>query len=161
MYVCGVFHKPLIVSIYRLPAMVCLKRNDTVLICAEDGWVADWSKAIPKKWNFKGCTKYQRITIHCLLPEGRLEYAKPRLPEMGWLDKAIWRTVNSPKEIVVDFSSAKSESLETFKACLIQAVRAGDDVLTQFKDEMAIIESISGAETYSELRQVYQESGWA
>ncbi|WP_227816795.1 hypothetical protein [Nitrogeniibacter aestuarii] len=132
-----------------------------MLICAKDGWVDDWSEAIPENWNFKGCAKYQNIPIYCLLPDGRVEYAKPRFPNMNWLSKTFWRTVNVSREIEIEFYEAKAETFESFKACLIEAVKADDDVLTQFKEKQALIKRISGADSYSSLHAIYQENGWA
>lgn len=132
-----------------------------MLICAEGGWVADWSGAIPKQWNYKGCMKYQRVPIYCLSPDGRLLVATPRVPSMGWLEGVIWRLGNWPKEVDIDFSIMDGEPLEGFKACLIHAIKTDDDLLTQFKGKQVLLKMVSGAESYAQLHKVYRQSGWA
>jgi len=131
-----------------------------MLVCAKDGWVDDWSGEVPKKWNFLGCVKYQRTPIYCLSRSGRVQIAKPRMPDMSWLKKTAWRIVNSSKEVEIDFSESDSVSFETFKNCLVGALKADDDLLSQNQDKGVLVERVYSASEYSELRALYHESGW-
>jgi hypothetical protein len=131
-----------------------------VLVCAEDGWVDFWSDGVPSDWNYTGCTKYQSILIYCLFPDGQLQKVKPIPPTLNWFEKALWKVTNSSKNIAVETSVIENESIEMFKALLLKAVKADDDLLTQFKPEDEISQGIEKSKSYSDLTSLFTECGW-
>ncbi len=131
-----------------------------MLTCAEDGWVEDWSREIPQRWNFRGCKKYQSTTIHCLTPEEQLKIAKPVLPHLSWFKNLIWSLFNTTKTVKVELLDSNLNPVATFKEQLILAVQADDDILTQYREERELIESISRADSYADLNKIYRENGW-
>jgi hypothetical protein len=131
-----------------------------VLICAEDGWVEDWTREIPRRWNFRGCKKYQSATIFCLTPEEQLKIAKPVLPHLSWFKSLIWSLFNTTKTIKVEFLVSNLNPVATFKEQLIRAVQADDDILAQHQEERALIDNISRADSYADLYKIYLDNGW-
>ena len=131
-----------------------------MLICAEDGWVEDWTREIPQRWNFRGCKKYQSITIYCLTPEERLKIAKPVLPHLSWFENFAWALFNTTKTVRVALLDSNLNPVATFKEQLIRAVQADDDILTQHQEERELIEIISRADSYADLYKIYRENGW-
>lgn len=131
-----------------------------MLICAEDGWVDEWVGGAPERWNFKGCSKYQKFTIYCLNAENELKTAKPSAPQLSRFGTLIWRITNMTKQVTVEFTNSDLSPLETFKTSLVRAVKADDDVLTQFKSKKSLVEAISRAQSYAELRELYHQNGW-
>lgn len=135
-------------------------QENSVLVCAEDGWGDFWSDGIPSDWSYLGCIEYQSILIYCLLPDGQLQNVKPILPTLNWFEKAFWKVTNSSKKVLVETSVIQNESIEKFKALLLKAVKTDDDLLTQFKSEDEISQSIEKSESYSDLTSLFTECGW-
>lgn len=134
-----------------------------MLICAEDGWVDDWSDDVPGKWNYRGCRKYQSIAIYCLSSDGVMMTARPEIPHLGFLDRLIWAITNRSRLIAVSFEKVDSvsNSLDRFKAQLVRAVEGGSDLLLQYNEPDTLIRAIRNAGSYGELKLLYQENHWS
>jgi len=133
-----------------------------MLICAEDGWVDDWSGEVPGKWNYRGCRKYQSIAIHCLGSDSVLMTARPEMPHMEFFDRLIWAITNRSRPVVVSIEQVEGlpRSLDRFKEHLVRAVIDGSDLLLQYSEPETLVRAIRNAGSYADLKRLYRENHW-